>query len=164
MQKQNIKNKMVFGSIVGVVYLTFGLIQLMVSFGIIFGHELSGLLSKRLYIPNDLLGSLILILIGCIFLFGTSKLNHWNPDGTAFIFVGIFLALVFMTIYLIMILANAIEAYLITSAEFVDWTPLNDLKPGIYLGLLPLIGLLIWHDKFRLTGKVKTDRRKLRGA
>jgi hypothetical protein len=32
--------------------------------------------------------------------------------------------------------------------DFEGWTLLDDLKPGIYLGFLPLVGFLIWKRKF----------------
>jgi len=66
--------------------------------------------------------------------------------------MGIFLALVFTVIYFLIMAADAIETYVLISEDFTGWSPLDDLRPGIYLGVLPFIGFMIWRNKFSLTG------------
>jgi hypothetical protein len=50
--------------------------------------------------------------------------------------------------------ANALSAGM-GSEDFIGWSPLDDMKPGIYLGLLSLIGFLLWRKKFTLRGLTK---------
>ncbi len=124
------------------------------------GLNLSSEFTDALFIPNDIIGGLILVLIGIIFFIGVKELISEINDGVAYIYFGIFLALIFVIIYLLIIVANAIEAYVIVSDDFSTWTPLDDLKPGLYLGLLPFIGLIVWKSRFTLnrTSKVKSKR------
>ena len=138
------RNKIYFGMITSAFYLIFGIIQFVIGLGL--GAELT----KYLLVPNDIIGSFILVLIGVIFGFGVKELKAKNIEGTAYIYIGIFIALIFMAIYLLILAANAAEAYLLISEDFVNWSPLDDIRPGIYLGILPLIGFLIWRRKFKL--------------
>ena len=128
---------MAFGSIVGLLYLIFGAIQIIVGFG--FDSELS----EAIYIPKDIIGGFILMLIGIIFFFGVKELRAGIGEGVAYIYIGIFLALIFVVIYLLIIAANAIEAFVLVNEDYIGWSPVDDLKPGIYLGLLPFIGYIV---------------------
>jgi len=136
------RSKMLFGCIVGSLYVLFGLIQLLVGLGYGSGW------TDAMFIPADLVGGLILILIGTVFLYGFRELNAGLDGGVAYIYVGLMLALVFTTLYLLMMGADALEAYVIQSEDFLGWTPLDDMNPIIYLGVLPLIGGVAWKSKF----------------
>jgi hypothetical protein len=95
----------------------------------------------------DIIGSFILILTGIIFMYGILELNKGMREGSAFVYVGIVFSLFFMGIYLLNMLINGIQAYIVMNSEFDSWSPLNDLRPGIYLGLLSLIVLFMWREK-----------------
>ena len=129
--KEN-RSKMVFGIIVGVLYLAFGFIQLIVGLGI------RSKLTESLFIPNDIIGGFVLVLIGIIFLFGVKELYEGLNEGVAYIYVGILIALVFMIIYSLIIVANAINTYVLINEDFSNWTPSEDMRPGIYLGVIPI--------------------------
>lgn len=141
--KEN-KGQMIFGLIVGILFIFFGFIQLIVGLG--FGSEIT----DAMFIPPDIIGALILILIGTIFLFGVKELNTGMSEGVAYIYVGIFLALLFLAIYLLIMGADAIMTYIIESEDYEGWVPLDSMRPGIYLGIIPLIGFFIWRNKFTL--------------
>jgi len=138
-----------FGLIIGILYILFGIVQIIVGLG--FGSEIT----KSILIPNDVLGGFILVLLGAVFLYGVKELNRGINEGVAYVYVGIFLALIFLVIYLLIMAADAIEKYIIVSEDFLTWTPLDDMKPGIYLGILALIGFLIWRKKFHLSKGIK---------
>lgn len=140
----NNKSKLIFGLISGMLYIVFGCIQIVVGFGF------RSMVTEAIFIPNDVIGGFILILIGIIFLFGVHKLKLGISEGVAFIFIGIFLALIFVIIYLLVMASNAIEAHVLVNEDFFAWAPSHDLRPGIYLGILPLLGLIIWRSKFSL--------------
>ena len=139
------KNKIYFGMLSGAFYLIFGIIQFIIGLGL--GVELS----DKLLIPNDIIGSFILVLIGVIFVFGVKELRAKNNEGIAYIYIGIFIALIYLAIYVLILAADAAEAYLLISEDFATWSPLDDIRPGIYLGILPLVGFLIWRKKFKLS-------------
>jgi hypothetical protein len=122
----------------------FGVIQLIVSLGII------PFLAEIIFFPRDIIGGVILILLGAIFLVGVKELRIGLSEGVAYVFVGIFLALLFCVIYSFVLAANAVEAYLILNEDFSAWTPYDDLRPGLYLVVLPLTGYIYWREKFKL--------------
>jgi hypothetical protein len=142
-------DKMVFGLMVGILYMLFGMLQFIVGIGF------NSKVTTAMFIRGDIIGGLILVLFGIVFIFGYRELRRGISEGVAYIYIGIFLALIFLLIYLLMIVANALEAYLILSEEFSGWTPLDDLNPGIYLGIISLIGFIIWRNKFSLARKTK---------
>ena len=133
-----------FGLVVAILYFLFGIFQ------IIAGAGFSSDFFEILFISTDIIGGFILILLGSVFIYGVNELNKGISDGVAYIYVGIFLALIFLVIYLLIMAANAMEAYVILNEDYIGWTPLNDMKPGIYLGIISLIALIIWRDKFSL--------------
>lgn len=137
--------KKIFGLMAGVVYVIFGAIQAVVGLGYNAGWI------KAIFVPPDIVGGLILVLIGAVFLYGFKELNAGVNEGVAYIYVGILLALVFTAIYLLIMGADALEEYVIKGEGFEDWAPLHDMKPGIYLGILPFAGLLAWRKSLGLS-------------
>lgn len=138
------KGKMVFGSIVGSLYIIFGVLQIVVWFG------LETEISEVLFIAPDIFGGFVLIVIGAVFLYGFKELNVGINEGVAFVYFGILLSLVFAVVYLLIMGADALGAYALGMEDFEGWTPLDDVKPGLYLGILSLLGYLVWRDKFTL--------------
>ena len=87
-----------------------------------------------------------------IFFYGVKELNDGLREGVAYIYVGIFLSLGFLVLYLLVMGADMLSAYGLNNQNFIGWTPIDNLKPGLYLAILPLIGFLIWRHKFTLKG------------
>jgi hypothetical protein len=54
-------------------------------------------------------------------------------------------------VYLLIIVANASSAMVLQNPDYEDWTIFDDLRPGIYLAVITIIGFLIWRDKFSLS-------------
>ena len=135
---------MLFALLAGILYAITGLIQIVAGFGLEIG------LTDALFIPADIFGGFILLVIGSVFLFGVKELNEGLNEGVAYVYVGIILALVFAGIYVLVIGANALEAYVILSDDFEGWTPLDDMKPGIYIAIIPLIAYFSWKSKMSL--------------
>ena len=136
---------MVFGMAIGCLYFLFGLIQIIVGFGF------SSRIMDALLIPTDIIGGFILILLGSVFMYGVKELKSGISEGVAYIYVGIFLAVIFLVIYLLIMAADAVEAYVILNEDYMGWTPYDAIKPGIYLGIIPLAALVIWRAKFSLS-------------
>jgi len=143
------KNKMVFALAVGIIYILFGIIQIIVGLGLVSD------ITSALFIPADIFGGFVLLVIGAVFLYGYKEMKAGIHEGVAFVYFGIFLSLVFVIIYLLIMGADALSAYGMGMEDFEGWTPLDDVKPGLYLGILPLIGFLAWKDKFTLKGVSK---------
>ena len=141
---RSISSRYFYGILAGTIFTLFGIIQCILFF------DISSDISSLLFIPKDIIGGFILILIGIIFLTGSYQIRLGANEGVAFIYMGILLSLFFLFVYLLIILANMIEAYVLLNDEFIDWSPINDFRPGIYLSILTIIGFLFWHEKFSL--------------
>jgi len=144
MIKKDMDNRVVFAAVVAVLYLFFGLMQIVAGIG----YE-SGL-NEALFVPADIMGGFMLMVVGFIFLFGVKELNSGVGEGVAYLYVGIVITLVLAGIYLLIMGSDALSAYGLGSEDFDGWTPLDDLKPVIYLAVLPFLGFLKWRGRFTL--------------
>lgn len=148
-EKPDTKVPMIFSVICGLLYIVMGLLQLAAGTGkIIFGSEFSMPFSNVLFVPADLIGSFVLLLIGTVFIYGVLEMRSGVYEGISYAYVGILLALIFAFIYLLVCTGNLLETYLLMNEEFAGWTPLSDMRPGIYLAILPLFAYIKWKDIF----------------
>jgi hypothetical protein len=106
-----------------------------------------------LFAPSDLMGSLILVLIGSVFIYGLMEMRNGLDEGIAYVYVGILISLLFAMVYVLVIAGNWMEMYLLNVPQISGWDILYDLRPAIYLGILPLCGYLIWKKEFRTMNK-----------
>ena len=95
------------------------------------------------------MGSLILVLIGSIFLYGLMELRNGLDEGIAYIYVGILISLVFATVYTLVMVSNWMESYLFNDPKMNGWNFGAHLRPAIYLCVLPFWGYLMWKKEFR---------------
>nr|WP_321497780.1 hypothetical protein [uncultured Methanolobus sp.] len=148
-EKPDTKLPMIFSVICGSLYIISGLMQLAAGAGrIIIGSEFSIPLAEVLFVPADLIGSFVLLLIGTVFIYGVLEMRSGVYEGISYAYVGILLALIFAFIYLLVCTGNLLETYLLMNEDFAGWTPLSDMKPGIYLAILPLVAYVKWKDIF----------------
>lgn len=134
-------NKMIFALITGLLYLAAGILQILERFGIDTG------VAGPLLIPGDFFGGFCFVVIGAVFLYGVKELAAGENLGVSYVYVGILMALVFLIVYLLIIGAGLLGV-LIGSGEYEGWTVMDDIRPGVYLGLLALLGYFSWRGKF----------------
>jgi len=126
----------------GLVYLGFGILLLLRALGL--GLPSMGTIN----IESDPAGGLLLILIAAIFLSGVQDIKAGLREGVAHMYVGIVLSLFFAVIYALAMATGAMEAWL--AGEEASYT----IGPVIYLGILPLAGLVKWRTGFSLKARV----------
>jgi hypothetical protein len=140
---------MVFSMITGSLYILLGLLQLLAGVAkILMGPDVRIPLTGILFVPADVIGSFVLLLIGTVFIYGVMEMRSGIYEGVSYAYVGILIALIFAAIYMLVSTGNMLEAYLLKNKDFIDWTPLSDLRPGIYLAILPLFAFFKWKDMF----------------
>ncbi len=142
--KKNIKSRYYFGLTTCVLYLIFGSLQILSTLVNI------STIKSFLFLPDDIIGGFFLILIGLVFMFGIYEIDHDIPEGIAYIYMGIILSLFFMCIYLLILIINYIQVNLLLTGDTASWSPIDDLKPGIYLGLLSIVAFIVWRKKFSI--------------
>ncbi|MDW7731428.1 MAG: hypothetical protein SCH66_03240 [Methanolobus sp.] len=142
--KQDYGSKeMTFAALTGVMYTIFGIFQIGEGLGINTG------MSDVLFIPGDILGGLSLVILGAVFLYGLKEMLQGINAGVSFVYVGILMSLVFMVVYLLVMGGNMLDS-LIVPEDYEGWNIMEAFRPGIYLGILPLMGILYWKDRFSL--------------
>lgn len=151
------KEKMVFAALTGFLYVLAGSIQFVLSIytmldmGPVYFLENSSFV--LLFAPSDLMGSLVLVLIGSIFLYGLMELRSGLSEGIAYIYVGILISLLFATVYMLVMTGNWMESYLLNDPGITGWSLGDDFRPAMYLGILSLCGYFLWKKDFRNMNK-----------
>lgn len=148
-----LREKMLFAALTGFLYILAGSIQFILSIYSMFdGNSINSLESTAfglLFAPSDLMGSLVLVLIGSIFLYGLMELRGGLKEGIAYVYVGILISLIFTTVHTLMMTGNWMESYLLNDPEMIGWGFSEDFRPAIYLGILSLCGYFLWRKDFR---------------
>ena len=153
--KMSTTDKMLFALIMGCSYILIGMVQLITgtlkamseaSMTEYAGH----VIADGLFIPPDIIAGMILILIGCVFLYGASEIHSGVHEGIAYVYVGILLSLIFAGIYVLAATGDLLEAHLLKNEEYAGWSILDALRPEIYLGVLSLLTYLKWKDSFEV--------------
>jgi len=142
--------RIAFGAVAGALYMVFGMLEAVAAAGVLF--------PEHLFIGGDPMGSFILIVVGATFLWGAWEIQQGMDEGMSYIYVGIVLALAFAMIYALVMGANAVEAGPLGNEDLDGWTASDDVRPGLYLAVLPLFGMMAWRDRFRLSGLTKAGK------
>ncbi len=128
----------IYSLVAGILFLGIGIIQALFGFGLDIG------LSEVLLLAEDGIGGLALMVIGLVFLFGFFKSSKNPREGIAFGFVGSMMGMFFLVIYVLILLADLFEAKVLVSEDWEGWVLLDSIRPGLYLGILTLIGYLLF--------------------
>lgn len=114
--------------IIGAIYILFGAIEII---AFLLGTDL-------LFINKDIMSGFTLITIGLIFFEGFRKLDENDPKTLGFPLVGSILALSFAGLFFLILIADAIEAYIIMNEDYAGWTVISAITPEIYLAILTI--------------------------
>ncbi|WP_094227678.1 hypothetical protein [Methanolobus psychrotolerans] len=146
---QDTSTPMVFSTVTGSLYVLLGLLQLSAgAIRILIGPDVQVPLTNLLFIPADIIGAFVLLLIGTVFIYGVIEMHSGIFEGISYAYVGILISLIFAAIYMLVSTGNMLEAYLLKNEDFIGWTPASDLRPGIYLAILPLFAFIKWKNMF----------------
>lgn len=141
------RTAMIFSIVTGSLYIILGLLQLSSGVArVLLGPGVQIPLTGMLFVPADIIGAFVLLLIGTVFIYGVMEMRAGIYEGVSYAYVGILIALIFAAIYMLVSTGDMLEAYLLKNEDFAGWTPLSDLRPGIYLAILPLFALFKWKD------------------
>ena len=142
-----------YSFIVGLAYAVFGLLEILVGWGEFIG---TGVLIQPIelagtnLVPPDFFGGVMLIIIGIVYLTGVGQQERGEREGLSFLLVGSLLATVFFGVYVSVMLANGV-GYMFQFEDWLEWTWLDDQRPGIWLFVLALPGeyLVLTKKKWR---------------
>jgi len=129
----------VYSSVIGVLYAVFGCLEILVGWGELIGTGVTLIPPLEVagvnIVPPDVFGGVMLIIIGAVYLTGLKQQARGEREGVSFLLVGSLLALIFFGVYMAIMLANGV-GYLFQFEDWLEWTWLDDLRPGIWLFLL----------------------------
>lgn len=144
----------IFAYLTSFLYIIFGAVQILKVFDAV------AFLEDLILVPEDLMGGLVLMVIGIVFLFGGRKYGNSANEGLSFLLVAGILGLFFSMVYSLILFADIAEAELLMNEDWDDWAMVDSIRPGIYLGILSAMHLLISFKKLRTrTRNNKQDRR-----
>jgi hypothetical protein len=111
--------------IAGLSYASVGVVQLLVSIGLI--GPVTGF--------TDLVGGFLLIIVAAVFLTGVRPLLREEQEGYAFIAVGYILAAVLFALQILVILTNSL-GWLLGFQNWLDWNIFNDITPSLWMFII----------------------------
>ncbi len=108
--------------IIGVAYLSVGVVQILSSLQII--PPIVGF--------SDLIGGFLLIIVASVFLTGVKPLSMNNQEGYAFIAVGYILAALLFGLQILVILTNGL-GWVLRFEDWITWNIWNDITPSLWM-------------------------------
>jgi hypothetical protein len=140
----------VYSSAIGILYAIFGMLEVLVGWGDLIGTgvplipplEIAGVN----VVPPDFFGGIMLIIIGSVYVTGVKQQAKGEREGLSFLFVGSLIAVIFFAVYVVIMLANGV-GYVFQFEDWLEWTWLDDLRPGIWLFLIALPGAYLAFTK-----------------
>jgi hypothetical protein len=118
----------------GLLYLIGGTIEVLAYFG----KEVN-----VLGVPTgDLFAAFALFTIGAVYLTGLKRAAEGDLRSVSYLYVGALLSIGLGALAVLVMGADAIEAYLLHNEDFAKWTPLDDVTTYLVLGVLSIIAYL----------------------
>ncbi|MFX1560876.1 MAG: hypothetical protein ACFFBL_09850 [Promethearchaeota archaeon] len=115
--------------IIGVAYLSIGVVQILSSLQLI--QPIVGF--------SDLIGGFLLIIVASVFLTGVGPLSRNNQEGYAFIAVGYILAALLFGLQILVILTNGLGWFL-RFEDWLTWNIWNDVTPSLWMFVILMTG------------------------
>jgi len=132
--EKELKLMRIFSLIGGIGYLSGGVLEI-----------LAGLDMVNLpLIAPDFMGGFTMIIIGGIYLHGVAAMSKKEIRSLGFPLVASILAAAFALLFTLILIANAVEAYVLLNEDYIGWVIWDDIRPEIYLFplTLPIITIL----------------------
>ena len=134
--------------IIGVAYLTIGIIQVLSSL-----HLITPIVGF-----SDLIGGILLAIVASVFLTGVRPLSKNNQEGYAFIAVGYILAALLFGLQILVILTNAL-GWIFGFEDWLLWNIWNDITPSLWMFVILMTGTgsvwIIGNMRDKIMGKPK---------
>ena len=139
--------------IIGIAYLSVGVVQVLSSLELIM--PIVGFL--------DLIGGFLLIIVALVFLTGVKPLSVNNQEGYAFIAVGYILAALLFGLQILVILTNGLGWFL-RFEDWIAWNIWNDITPSLWMFVILMAATgsiwVIGNLRDKILGVPKEDSRK----
>ena len=139
--------------VVGIAYLSVGIIQILSSLQIII--PIIGF--------SDLIGGFLLIIIAAVFLTGVPLLSRNDQEGYAYIAVGYILAALLFGLQILVILTNFL-GWVLRFQDWIAWNIWSDVTPSFWMFIILMTATgsiwVIGNMREKILGTTKEVTRK----
>lgn len=122
------------GIIFGLLYLIYGILEI-ISW---LGKDIILLVPPT----GNLFAGFALLTISAVYFTGLKRVLENDSRSAAYIYVGALLGMALGGLALLIMGADATEAYLLHSEDFAGWSPLDDVTSYLLLGVLSIVPYL----------------------
>lgn len=132
--------KVLFAGLFGILYLIAGITETL--FGLI--PEIAHL-TAPVQVPADIIGGLVLIVVGAVYFAALQRFTTGSGNGTAYLYVAMALSVIFGTVAFLSLAAQGTDLILFGDEP---WSPLSLLVPMVWLAIVPAAGFSCWGQRF----------------
>jgi hypothetical protein len=136
----------------GAVFVLFSVLHFLVT-----AFDPSGHMGYLNVPPDPIIGGVMSMASILLILAGYRTIRAIE-DGRSYAIVGCFMVILVSMVDLLVLLSNAVGSIIIGVEDLADWTVIDDLVPGLYLGALVvfLLPLILIHGK-RMDGARRVE-------
>ncbi|MHA1637224.1 MAG: hypothetical protein ACTSUB_04335 [Candidatus Thorarchaeota archaeon] len=127
--------------LIGFLYVGVGIISLSTGIGLI--QPIPGF--------GDLIGSIMVIIVGVVFLSGVKPLSKGDDDAYAFSIVGTGLAVLLFVLQIIIIGTNAL-GWGLGLEDWITWNIMDDITPSFWLFIIVMMVIGVLRATKRIGG------------
>lgn len=132
-----------YSALIGAVYVLVGLLEAASGLGIDVGVlEAAASLTR---VSGDVFGGLVLVVIGLVYLRGASPVVRGDREGVSYVAVGALMASMLLAYYALNAFSNGL-GYVLGFEDWLEWTLMDEMKPGAVLWLLAIPSVLVARD------------------
>lgn len=126
----------------GWLYVVVGIADIMGTLGFI----------AQVFTTGDVIASMMMIIVGTVYITGTPSLHRREREGYAFTLVATTLAAILFVLHVLVFASNGL-GWLLGFEDWIGWNALSDLTPPIWLFLLILLAMGILRSRKLLGGE-----------
>ena len=137
---------MLTGVYVGFVvfmYVLVGVLEITIGFGL--GAGFLEPVAYIFHVVGDPFNGFILVVIGSVFLRGAGSVSRGDRVGVSFVAGGALMASVLLGFYILNAFSNGL-GFALGFEDWLEWTILDDIKPGVVLWLAVVPSILLARD------------------
>jgi len=133
----------VYVGLVGFLYVLVGVLEVTTGFGLGTGflEPVAGIFR----VVGDPFNGFILVVIGSVFLRGAGSVSRGDRVGVSFVAGGVLMASVLLGFYILNVFSNGL-GFVLGFADWLEWTILDDIKPGVVLWMAVIPSILLARD------------------
>lgn len=139
-RNNNVRLYSAYSIVLGLLYVALGALDVLTGFGLL----------HIAFIPPDVIGGIMLIIVGVVFLHVARPITKGDIDGIAFLHVGVLLAGILFGLQIIVIITNGL-GWIAGLEDWAEWSITLDITPSLWLFFLVLPLATVMHQKRRKT-------------